>query len=836
MQGAQDVNMGSGGSAGTDPWATRGAASNASKLETTAIDLTKDLSELKERAWEATLGLFKRHQSKIEGCRLGVSCVQGLIHLASATDTFEFCLIKWSEQATWRELRRLARLHDTVALKEMRGIVFMVNDRTAVRFSRLSPEAFRVEYQATQLMHAGPFNSMPHQLMRSLRAVGFKQEVRNIAISYRNVAYRVSQRNLAYRRWRCWMDEMLEGKDWRIACRRCATFLRSILEHPKVVKDQAFHQRLGADCKAVAAQEHRALPADVARSESDVLDLVYRGIFAPDDPTGHGDSSGGAAVLTPAQVAASAVPPPRDGWADGLVGALARGRIAAAHVHWGAPGGIALLSVHFHAGFGAGARSATFLRALASYAAPLQACGRDWVAIVDLNMADAGFDLRRYEGRAEQPRAMWVWAQRQPAQRRLRPPPRLLACTWVARWAKHLVRVRALRVPVVAEPIVDLLALFARIHRMQHVWQEVPTTVQELFRLGAKAPVVLDFALRMGELVTTLENAQAEHDGDIAQRWRSWVDDSFKHGAGRAHQATELQSDRPAAILASNSRAAAGQSRIHPWALWLVSDMALHALAFRFMRGEDILARPSQGIVDVTVRLPKLGRSSRLAALAPNLVPVEELGEAVRAAALASELHVRSRGGFAAPVVGRLRWADEAALLGALSTPGPKPDAFCLAAPVSLPQRESEQLAGLLGLTGALGPPLPMRVVLAWRAGRLMAAVSRGGLVPERLRLPDPEGCGPATKLVVRVTLRCLDPDLPLPEVSLSIPVGRQWVAVPLELPAAEGARAAATAAMVRGALCVLTFAAAAEPEGWRLGLAVNSLQLHAPRGGGGEA
>ncbi|CAK0849273.1 unnamed protein product [Prorocentrum cordatum] len=62
-------------------------------------------------------------------------------------------------------------------------------------------------------------------------------------------------------------------------------------------------------------------------------------------------------------------------------------------------------------------------------------------------------------------------------------------------------------------------------------------------------------------------------------------------------------------------------------------------------------------------------------------------------------------------------------------------------------------------LESASGGPLqarrcPMRVVLAWRAGRLLAAVPRGGLVPERLRPPEPDGCGPATRLVVWASLR----------------------------------------------------------------------------------
>lgn len=184
---------------------------------------------------------------------------------------------------------------------------------------------------------------------------------------------------------------------------------------------------------------------------------------------------------------------------------------------------------------------------------------------------------------------------------------------------------------------------------------------------------------------------------------------------------------------------------------------------------------------------------------------VRELAAAVRAASVASALHVRSCGGFGAPVIGLLRWKDEAALLGALSPPEPKASEFCLSAPISLPQRDSERLARLLGLgVAAHGPPLSMRIVFAWRDGQLMVAVAMGGLLPERLRLPGPTSrC--ATKIAVRVTLKCLDPELPLPETPLEISIGRQWVAVPLKLPEAADGRAQVVAAMVRGALCVAT-------------------------------
>ncbi|CAK0902997.1 unnamed protein product [Prorocentrum cordatum] len=209
---------------------------------------------------------------------------------------------------------------------------------------------------------------------------------------------------------------------------------------------------------------------------------------------------------------------------------------------------------------------------------------------------------------------------------------------------------------------------------------------------------------------------------------------------------------------------------------------------------------------------------------------IEELASAVSAASLASALHKQRHRGFAAPVVGLLRWQDEAALLSAMSPAEPKVGEFCLSAPISLPLRESQQLAAFLGLSAAaLGPPLPMRLVFAWRAGRLLAAVSMGGLVPNRLQLPEPAASPappPLTSKLVQVTIRCLDPQLPLAGAPLTVPVGRQWVAVPLELP--PRCRAAAAAAMVRGALLVV---ALTDLERVRVPLSLNSLHLHPLRG-----
>lgn len=210
---------------------------------------------------------------------------------------------------------------------------------------------------------------------------------------------------------------------------------------------------------------------------------------------------------------------------------------------------------------------------------------------------------------------------------------------------------------------------------------------------------------------------------------------------------------------------------------------------------------------------------------------IDELAGAVNAAALASALHLQRRGAFAAPMVCLLRWKDEAALRSALCRCGAarcNSGEFCLSVPITLPQRESDRLAALVGIGATLGPALPMRIVLAWRWGQLMAAVSMGGLVPGRLRPPEAAAptfsTRPFAQALVQVTIQCLEPELPLPKTSLTIPVGKQWVAVPLELPGDAEGRSVATAAMVRGALCVMTVT---DVEIKQVALVVNSLQLH---------
>jgi len=185
---------------------------------------------------------------------------------------------------------------------------------------------------------------------------------------------------------------------------------------------------------------------------------------------------------------------------------------------------------------------------------------------------------------------------------------------------------------------------------------------------------------------------------------------------------------------------------------------------------------------------------------------VVELARAVASASRASALHMRDGGGFAVPVVAILRWQSEAALLDTLSLESE--EEFCVSAPISLPPKESERLAGALGLSaGCRGPARPIRVFFAWREGRLMVAMVEGGLLAERLDLPA-TFARPLTSSVptcVRVTVRCLCPDLPLPEIPLDIPLGMQWVAVPMALPKDADDRRAAVKAMLCGALCVLT-------------------------------
>jgi hypothetical protein len=263
---------------------------------------------------------------------------------------------------------------------------------------------------------------------------------------------------------------------------------------------------------------------------------------------------------------------------------------------------------------------------------------------------------------------------------------------------------------------------------------------------------------------------------------------------------------------------------------WLYAAIAeapfLQLEASSFPRGERA------GVIRALRVLRKAVPARGLKAPLDSACRIEKLAGAVKAASLASALHVQCHGGFAAPLVGLLRWKDEAALLGALCRCGAarcNSGEFCLSAPVTLPQRESQQLVACLGLGVVPGPPLSMRIVFAWKDGRLMAAVSLGGLVPERLTLPQPATSGFATRLLVQVTIHCLEPELPLPTTSLTIPVGRQWVAVPLELPEDTESRSAATAAMVRGALCVMTVT---DFEIERQALSVNTLQLHPLRDG----
>ena len=191
--------------------------------------------------------------------------------------------------------------------------------------------------------------------------------------------------------------------------------------------------------------------------------------------------------------------------------------------------------------------------------AALQTCWDEALRFLEAELLDRWdiMDPRqrgRYEGRAGPPRTKWTRVQWQPAQRRLRPSDQLLAWTSITIWSKHMMRARAQlvkllmlcvrdpgqRLPGAAKNVADLLSVFARIHGARHVWEQVPAEVQQLFALGLEVLITPSFDQRIGALVSR-QDLQAEHDAAFAQRWRGWVDDAFKNGAGGAHRATKIQ-------------------------------------------------------------------------------------------------------------------------------------------------------------------------------------------------------------------------------------------------------------------------------------------------------
>ncbi|CAK0905739.1 unnamed protein product [Prorocentrum cordatum] len=172
----------------------------------------------------------------------------------------------------------------------------------------------------------------------------------------------------------------------------------------------------------------------------------------------------------------------------------------------------------------------------------------------------------RYEGRAGEPMTKWARLRWQPPRRRLRSTPELLAWTSVASWAKHVLRAKAhllklmrhaeqqprAAVPGLAKNIGAFLSFLNRILRAGHVWASVPKEVLDLFSLGLDLLLLPDLDQRMGQLVVQHSDLQTKFRGEVAKRWKGWLDEAFANGATGAHRATRLQ-ERLEFISAPNS-------------------------------------------------------------------------------------------------------------------------------------------------------------------------------------------------------------------------------------------------------------------------------------------
>ncbi|CAK0881235.1 unnamed protein product, partial [Prorocentrum cordatum] len=157
---------------------------------------------------------------------------------------------------------------------------------------------------------------------------------------------------------------------------------------------KAYLQLLDEGCMAVAAQEHHVAESEVPRAERDLRDLGFHGVIAPAVPTGQGGTSGGVAILVPAHIAVAAGPTPPDGWCEGKRGVLSAGRLAAAHVYWGPPGGVVITSAYFVTSVGMTPQNQHLLQVLASYVGHVIAKGLDWMAMGDWNMAPEVLEQR----------------------------------------------------------------------------------------------------------------------------------------------------------------------------------------------------------------------------------------------------------------------------------------------------------------------------------------------------------------------------------------------------------------------------------------------------------
>ena len=65
-----------------------------------------------------------------------------------------------------------------------------------------------------------------------------------------------------------------------------------------------------------------------------------------------GGASGGVAVLARSDIRVAAAPAPLGGWHHGAVGVLVPGRLVAAHVQWGPPGGIVVVRAYLYTSVG----------------------------------------------------------------------------------------------------------------------------------------------------------------------------------------------------------------------------------------------------------------------------------------------------------------------------------------------------------------------------------------------------------------------------------------------------------------------------------------------------
>ena len=129
-------------------------------------------------------------------------------------------------------------------------------------------------------------------------------------------------------------------------------------------------------------QEHHVLdPTKLATVQSEMLDYGFSGVWAPASPSPSAPCGtvGGVAILAKTSIVVTAPPLLK-------TPVLHKGRLAAAHVHWGVGGGLVMLSVYLVDSAGCDAVNQGILLTLLRYLVQLNAAGYDWIVGGGFNM------------------------------------------------------------------------------------------------------------------------------------------------------------------------------------------------------------------------------------------------------------------------------------------------------------------------------------------------------------------------------------------------------------------------------------------------------------------